>query len=98
MLKEQSMLKLTQIIVFLGLLSANLAFALPKNIQLEYELKREGKLFAKVKETFSQNGKQYNIKSVTKGVGVYALLGERVTTSTGAVSKAGLKVKVQKRT
>jgi hypothetical protein len=94
-LKEQSMFKLTKIIVFiglfLGLLTANMAFALPKNIQLEYELKRDGKLFAKVKETFSQNGKQYNIKSVTKGIGIYALMGERVATSTGAVSKVGLK-------
>jgi Protein of unknown function (DUF3108) len=63
----------------------------PKLIQLEYDLTRDGKLFAKVKEHFSQNGKQYNIKSVTKGVGVYALMGERVLTSAGAVSKAGLK-------
>jgi hypothetical protein len=84
------MLKLAQIIVlfFLGI---SLAFAYPKNIQLEYDVARNGKLFAKVKESFTQNGKQYRIKSVTKGIGVYALLGERVLTSTGAVSKEGLK-------
>ena len=64
---------------------------MPKLIQLEYDLTRDGKLFAKVKDHFSQNGKQYNIRSVTKGVGVYALMGERVLTSTGKVSKAGLK-------
>jgi hypothetical protein len=63
----------------------------PKLIQLEYDLTRNGKLFAKVKERFSQNGKQYTIKSVTKGIGVYALMGDRVVTSTGALSKAGLK-------
>jgi hypothetical protein len=84
------MLKLTQFIVlfFLGI---NLAFAYPKNIQLEYDVARNGKLFAKVKESFTQNGKQYRIKSVTKGIGVYALMGERTLTSTGAVSKEGLK-------
>jgi Protein of unknown function (DUF3108) len=84
------MLKLTQFIVlfFLGI---NLAFAYPKNIQLEYDVARNGKLFAKVKESFTQNGKQYRIKSVTKGIGVYALMGERTLTSTGAVFKEGLK-------
>jgi hypothetical protein len=84
------MLKLTQFIVlfFLGI---NLAFAYPKNIQLEYDVARNGKLFAKVKESFTQNGKQYRIKSVTKGIGVYALMGERTLTSTGTVSKEGLK-------
>jgi Protein of unknown function (DUF3108) len=84
------MLKLAQFI-FLFFLSVNLAQAYPKNIQLEYDVARNGKLFAKVKESFTQNGKQYRIKSVTKGIGVYALMGERVLTSTGAVTKAGLK-------
>lgn len=99
------MLKLTQIFILLLfsnlMLCVNLAQAAPeknkaevtkpKLIQLEYDVTRDGKLFAKVTESFSQNGKQYNIKSVTKGVGVYALMGERVLTSTGTVSKAGLK-------
>ena len=84
------MLKLTQFIV-LFFLGTNLAFAYPKNIQLEYDVARNGKLFAKVKETFAQNGKQYRIKSITKGIGVYALMGERVLTSNGAVTKEGLK-------
>ncbi len=99
------MLKLTQFFILLFcsnlMLCANLAYATPekikpeaakpKLIQLEYDLTRDGKLFAKVIESFSQNGKQYNIKSVTKGVGVYALMGERVLTSTGLVAKSGLK-------
>jgi hypothetical protein len=72
-------------------LFANVAVALPKNIQLEYEVSRNGKLFGQVKETFTQTGKQYRIKSVTKGHGVYALMGERVLTSTGEVTKSGLK-------
>ena len=86
------MLKLSQFIIIFSLsLAATMAHAVPKNIQLEYELARNGKQFAKVKETFTQNGKQYRIKSVTKGLGVYALMGERVLTSTGTIIKAGLK-------
>jgi Protein of unknown function (DUF3108) len=96
-----TMLKLTQIFL-LGLLSASLIahaavekskpeIAKPKRIQLEYDLTRNGKLFAKVKESFTQNGKTYSIQSVTKGIGVYALMGERVSASAGGVTKAGLK-------
>jgi len=84
------MLKLAQVIV-LFFLGTNLAFAYPNNIQLEYDVARNGKLFAKVKESFTQNGKTYYVKSVTKGIGVYALMGERVLTSNGAVTKEGLK-------
>lgn len=65
----------------------------PKNIALAYDLKRDGQLFAKVKETFSQTGSQYTIISITKGEGVYALMGERKLTSSGDVTKNGLKPK-----
>lgn len=85
------MLRLKQFIILLFLLSANIAQALPKNIQLEYDVSRNGKRFATLKESFTQNGKQYSIKSVTKGLGIYALMGERTLTSTGTVSKEGLK-------
>lgn len=78
-------------ILLLFCLVTNAALALPKNIQLEYEVSRNGKLFGQVKETFTQTGKQYRIKSVTKGYGVYALMGERVLTSSGEVTKTGLK-------
>lgn len=77
--------------VFLCLLNASVVFALPKSVQLEYDVARDGELFARVKENFTQNGKQYRIQSVTKGVGIYALMGDRKLTSTGAVTKAGLK-------
>ena len=70
-----------------------MAQAAPKNIQLEYEVTRDGKLFANVVENFSQDGSQYKIESVTKGVGVYALLGERKLSSSGSVTKQGLKPK-----
>lgn len=86
------MFKQNQWIIFLCLtFFAALAQAAPKKIQLEYDLKRDGKLFAKVVENYSQDGDQYKIESVTKGVGVYALLGERRLSSIGNVTKDGLK-------
>lgn len=89
--RKNSMLRLMQLLIFLCLLHVSAAYALPKIVQLEYDVAREGKLFARVKESFTQNGKQYRIQSITKGIGIYALLGERKLTSTGAVTKAGLK-------
>ncbi len=82
--------KLTKLFVLLWMLSANLAFAQPKNIQLEYAVTRDGQPFATVKESFTQNGRQYKIESVTKGVGVYALFGERKLSSSGELTSAGL--------
>lgn len=88
------MLKLSKWIICIYLASYGaMAQAAPKNIQLEYEVTRDGKLFANVVETFSQDGSQYKIESVTKGVGVYALLGERKLSSSGSVTKDGLKPK-----
>lgn len=88
------MVKQNQWIIFFCLaLYGAIAYAAPKSIQLEYDLKRDGKLFAKVVENYSQDGDQYKIESVTKGVGVYALLGERKLLSNGSVTKSGLKPK-----
>lgn len=69
------------------------AHALPKSIKLTYEVKRNGKLFGHVTETFTQNGKQYHAKSITKGIGVYGLMGERTLISQGLVTKEGLRPK-----
>ncbi|MES2547885.1 MAG: DUF3108 domain-containing protein [Pseudomonadota bacterium] len=88
------MFKQSQWIIFLCIaVYGAMAQAAPKNVQLEYEVKRDGELFATVVENFSQDGKQYKIDSVTKGIGVYALLGERKLSSSGSVTKDGLKPK-----
>ena len=89
------MLKRIQSILLPSLLLANFAFvsfafAQPTNIQLEYEVSRNGKSFGTVKESYVQEGKQYHIHSTTKGEGLYALLGERVLTSNGGVTQKGL--------
>ncbi len=81
-------------VMILGLLcmmTINLAIAAPKKVSLEYELERDGQLFANVTEHFSQDGHQYTIHSVTQGIGLYALLGKRELKSHGIVTKQGLK-------
>lgn len=80
--------------VLLGLLcmmTMNVAIAAPNKVTLVYELKRDGVLFANVTEHFTQDDNQYAIKSVTEGIGIYALLGKRELTSRGVVTKQGLK-------
>lgn len=94
------MLRLKQCIIFSGLtlclIAINAPFAhaentKPKLIQLEYDVSRNGKLFGKVQESFKQNGQQYHVESITNGLGVYALLGERKLISTGTLTQEGLK-------
>lgn len=64
--------------------------ALPKRIQAVYEVTKNGQPFAKVHEQFVVTGSAYKIESVTKGIGIYALFGERVLTSIGEVTAQGL--------
>jgi len=67
------------------------AVAAPKSVSLVYEATRNGQPFATVTESYKQENGRYRIESVTKGVGVYALLGERRLTSEGDVTANGLK-------
>ncbi len=62
----------------------------PKKLTLTYKASKEGKPFATVVEKFTQDGANYRIESITKGIGVYALFGERKLVSTGIISAAGL--------
>lgn len=65
--------------------------ALPKRIQAVYEVTKNGQPFAKVHEQFAVSGSTYKVDSITKGIGVYALFGERVLTSNGELTAQGLK-------
>lgn len=71
--------------------SAALKFMPPKRIQANYDVMKNGKPFAKVYELFVLADNAYKVESVTKGIGVYALLGERKLTSTGVLTAQGLK-------
>jgi hypothetical protein len=72
------------------LVLANNAFAAPKQVTLTYQAIRNDKPFAIVIETYLQSGDQYKIKSVTEGIGVYALFGKRILKSEGLVTAEGL--------
>lgn len=80
---------------FAALASSTIALAepakMPSRIQLTYAVTKDGQPFATVKEQFSITGSKYTVESVTKGLGVYALFGERKLTSQGTVSEQGLK-------
>ena len=78
-------------ILTIGLAGAEPKDARPKNIHLVYEVIRNGQAFATITESYKQSGNEYHIVSITKGIGVYALLGERTLTSDGTVTAEGLK-------
>ena len=63
----------------------------PKNIHLIYDVMRNGQPFATITESYKQSDNQYHVVSITKGIGFYALLGERKLTSDGSVTAEGLK-------
>lgn len=84
-----------RILSFIFLLVSNSVWALqqtslPKRVQANYVVTKDGKAFANVREQFVITGKTYQVESVTKGIGVYALLGERKLISTGKVTAKGL--------
>jgi len=85
------MLKLIQSLSIFTMLLSSVAMAQPTQIDLAYDVSRNGKAFGTVKERYQQTGEQYRIVSTTKGQGVYAILGERVLSSEGAVTADGLK-------
>lgn len=60
------------------------------NISIEYEVYKSDIPFATVKEQFEVKNQSYQITSQQKGMGVFALLGERILTSKGQVDAQGL--------
>lgn len=62
----------------------------PKKLTLVYQASKDGKPFATVNETFTHDGTHYRIESITKGIGIYALFGERKLLSIGDLTAKGL--------
>lgn len=63
---------------------------LPKRIQADYVVTKDGTPFANVREQYVVTGNTYKVESTTKGIGIYALLGVRKLSSTGKVTRKGL--------
>jgi len=73
------------------LLLSGLAIAAPTKVDVVYQATRNGQPFATITESYRQENGRYRIESVTKGIGVYTLFGERRLTSEGDVTNDGLK-------
>lgn len=67
------------------------AYAAPKHITAVYHVTRNGQPFADVTETFQQEGGRYKLESLTEGIGVYGLFGQRRLVSEGEVTAEGLR-------
>jgi len=90
------MLSQIRVLCILFILVTSSGFAaqqdgLPKRIQANYVLSKNGMPFAKVLEQYVVTGDNYKVESTTKGIGIYALLGARKLISTGKVTSQGLK-------
>ena len=77
--------------ILAGILVATTTLAAPKQVTAIYSVTKNGQPFAKVIETFKQEGGSYLIDSVTEGTGVYALFGKRRMVSKGDVTPEGLR-------
>lgn len=83
-------------LAFLLFLFDTLAFSkeLPNILELKYELTQNGEQLGAIIEKFSINEMgQYHIESATKGIGLYALFGDRLLISEGSIVPKGLKPK-----
>ena len=92
----KSLLPVKKWLAFFLLLFNTLAFSkeLPTNLELKYELTQNGELLGNVVEKFvSDETGKYHIESATKGIGLYALFGDRVLISEGIITPEGLKPK-----
>lgn len=87
----QALIVALSLTVNLVMAATNIAVNDIKRIQLQYSVTKNGQPFANTKEIFTINNGSYTLESVTKGVGVYALLGERRAISQGSVNDSGLK-------
>lgn len=73
------------------LLTLNVALAAPTKVDLVYEATRNGQPFATITESYRAENGRYRIESITQGIGVYALFGQRILRSEGLVTAKGLK-------
>jgi len=71
--------------------AAAAAAAPPQRVEIGYEIARNGAVVAEVSERLEHDGRSYRLQETWRGKGVYALRGEAVRTSRGAVAADGLR-------
>jgi hypothetical protein len=74
----------------LGMAAAAVA-APPQRVEIVYELARNGSAVAEVTERLEHDGRSYRLQETWRGKGIYALRGEAVRSSAGAVAVDGLR-------
>ena len=92
----KNLLPVRKWLAFFLFLFNTLAFSneLPTNLELKYEITQNGELLGNVIEKFVRDETgRYHIESTTKGIGLYALFGDRVLISEGIITPEGLKPK-----
>lgn len=79
--------------LFVILLSAaaSLAAAPPREVEIGYEVARNGTAIAEVTERLQHDGKSYQLSQTWKGKGVLALKGNATRSSQGSVAADGLR-------
>ena len=63
----------------------------PRQVEIGYEVMRNGMAVAEVSQRLEHDGRRYRLAETWRGKGVFALRGEATRTSTGAVSADGLR-------
>lgn len=63
----------------------------PQRVEIGYEVARNGSVVADVTERLEHDGRSYRLTETWKGKGVYALRGEAVRSSRGAIAADGLR-------
>lgn len=71
--------------------AATAAAAPPQRVEVGYELARNGSAVAEVTQRLEHDGRSYRLQETWRGKGIYALRGEAVRTSAGAVVADGLR-------
>lgn len=78
-------------LISLSLAAPGLAAAPAKHVEITYELSRNGSALAESIERLDHDGSAYTISAQTRGHGLFALRGDAVRTSRGAIGPQGLK-------
>ena len=80
------------LILALSLAAAAPALAAPpQRVEIAYEFTRNGSAVAEVIERLEHDGRSYRLQETWRGKGIYALRGEAVRSSLGAVASDGLR-------
>jgi len=77
--------------IALSIASAAATAAPPQRVEIDYEIARDGKVLAEVSQRLEHDGRSYRISETWKGKGMYALRGEAIRSSQGAVAADGLR-------